>query len=46
MKFPAVRFVHSLSLLLLLSRDAQGLEIQVPDTPPCKYAFSIRILPG
>jgi alpha-L-fucosidase len=27
-------------------RGAQGLEIQVPATPPCKYAFSIRILPG
>ena len=27
-------------------RGAQGLEIQVPDTPPCKYAFSIRILGG
>ncbi len=27
-------------------RGAQGLEIQVPDTPPCKYAFSIRILAG
>ena len=28
------------------TRGAQGLEIQVPDTPPCKYAFSFRILPG
>jgi len=27
-------------------RGAQGLEIQVPDTPPCKYAFSMRILAG
>ena len=27
-------------------RRAQGLEIQVPDTPPCKYAFSFRILGG
>jgi alpha-L-fucosidase len=27
-------------------RGAQGLEIQVPDTPPCKYAFSIRISAG
>ena len=26
--------------------DAQGLEIQLPDNPPCKYAFSIRILGG
>jgi alpha-L-fucosidase len=27
-------------------RSAQGLEIRVPDTPPCNYAFSLRILPG
>jgi alpha-L-fucosidase len=27
-------------------RGAQGLEIQVPDTPPCKYAFSMRISAG
>ena len=27
-------------------RGAQGLEIQVPDTPPCKYAFSIKISAG
>ena len=26
------------------SRGTQGLEIQVPDVPPCKYAFSFRIL--
>ena len=25
-------------------RKTDGLEIQVPDTPPCKYAFSFRIL--
>jgi alpha-L-fucosidase len=28
------------------TRGTQGLEIQVPDVPPCKYAFSFRILPG
>ena len=27
-------------------RGAQGLEIQVPGTPPCKYAFSFRIAAG
>jgi hypothetical protein len=27
-------------------RGAQGLEIQVPGTPPSKYAFSFKILPG
>jgi alpha-L-fucosidase len=27
-------------------RGAQGLEIRVPDKPPCKYAFSMRILAG
>jgi len=26
-------------------RGTQGLEIQVPNAPPCKYAFSFRILP-
>ena len=26
------------------TRRAQGLEIQVPNVPPCKYAFSFRIL--
>jgi alpha-L-fucosidase len=26
------------------TRGTQGLEIQVPDLPPCKYAFSFRIL--
>ena len=26
------------------TRGAQGLEIQLPDAPPCKYAFSFRIL--
>jgi len=26
------------------SRGTEGLEIQVPDVPPCKYAFSFRIL--
>ncbi len=25
-------------------RTTQGLEIQVPDVPPCKYAFSFRII--
>jgi alpha-L-fucosidase len=24
-------------------RTAQGLEIQLPDEPPCQYAFSFRI---
>jgi hypothetical protein len=27
-------------------RGADGLEIELPDTPPCKYAFSFRILPN
>ncbi len=27
------------------TRGTNGLEIQVPDVPPCKYAFSFRILP-
>jgi alpha-L-fucosidase len=27
-------------------RRAQGLEIQVPVPPPCKYAFAFRILPA
>ena len=27
-------------------RGTQGLEIQVPDTPPCKYAFSFRVAPS
>ena len=31
---------------VIWKRGAQGLEIQVPDTPPCKYAFSIRIFAG
>ena len=31
---------------VMWKRGAQGLEIQVPDTPPCKYAFSIRIFAG
>ena len=31
---------------LMWKRGAQGLEIQVPDTPPCKYAYSIRIFAG
>ena len=26
------------------TRGTQGLEIQVPDVPPCKYAFAFRIL--
>jgi len=26
------------------TRGTQGLEIQVPDAPPCKYAYSFRIL--
>ncbi len=26
------------------TRGLQGLEIQVPDAPPCKYAYSFRIL--
>ena len=26
------------------TRGKEGLEIQVPDVPPCKYAFSFRIL--
>jgi alpha-L-fucosidase len=26
------------------SRGPQGLEIQAPDTPPCKYAYTFRIL--
>jgi alpha-L-fucosidase len=26
------------------TRGAQGLAIRVPDVPPCKYAFSFRIL--
>ena len=26
------------------TRGTQGLEIKVPDVPPCKYAFSFRIL--
>ena len=26
------------------TRGTEGLEIQVPDVPPCKYAFSFRIL--
>jgi len=28
------------------TRGTQGLEIQVPDIPPCKCAFSFRILAG
>lgn len=28
------------------SRGTQGLEIEVPKNPPCKYAFSFRILAG
>jgi alpha-L-fucosidase len=28
------------------TRGTEGLEIQVPRVPPCKYAFSFRILPG
>ena len=28
------------------TRGRDGLEIQVPDTPPCKHAFSFRILPS
>jgi alpha-L-fucosidase len=28
------------------SRGTHGLEIQVPDVAPCKYAFSFRILAG
>jgi alpha-L-fucosidase len=27
-------------------RRAEGLAIRLPDTAPCKYAFSFRILPG
>lgn len=27
-------------------RGADGLEIQLPDIPPCKYAFSFRIFPN
>jgi alpha-L-fucosidase len=27
-------------------RTADGLEIELPDTPPCKHAFSFRILPN
>ena len=26
------------------TRGRQGLEIQVPDVPPCKYAFAFHIL--
>ena len=26
------------------SRGTEGLEIKVPNVPPCKYAFSFRIL--
>jgi alpha-L-fucosidase len=29
---------------VMWTRGAQGLEIQVPDVPPCKYAYSFRIL--
>ena len=28
------------------SRRTEGLEIEVPNVPPCKYAFSFRILAG
>ena len=28
------------------ARTAQGLEIQLSDEPPCKYAFSFRIVAG
>jgi alpha-L-fucosidase len=28
------------------TRETQGLEIQVPDSPPCEYAYSFRILPA
>jgi alpha-L-fucosidase len=28
------------------TRGTEGLEIQVPDSPPCKYAYSFRILPA
>jgi alpha-L-fucosidase len=28
------------------TRGTQGLEIQVPDSPPCKYAYSFRIVPA
>jgi alpha-L-fucosidase len=27
-------------------RSSAGLEIRMPDAPPCKYAYSLRILPG
>ena len=28
------------------TRTAQGLEVQLPGEPPCKYAFSFRIVPS
>jgi len=28
------------------TRSTEGLEIRLPDNPPCKYAFSFRILPS
>ena len=28
------------------TRGSSGLAIQLPDAPPCKYAYSFRILPG
>jgi alpha-L-fucosidase len=31
---------------VMSKRSAQGLEIQLPDTPPCKHAYSIKILAG
>jgi len=48
-KFP--RQIRKVELLgakseLKWTRTAQGLEIQLPDEPPCQYAFSFRILPG
>jgi hypothetical protein len=27
-------------------RTAAGLEVHLPHTPPCQYAYSLRILPG
>jgi alpha-L-fucosidase len=45
------RRVQKVELLGLRSelkwpQNTQGLEIQVPNDPPCKYAFSFRILAG
>ena len=45
------RQIHKVELLgsnseVKWKRGVQGLKLQVPDTPPCRYAFSFRVLPS